>query len=197
MNATQSLVRTTHTLPMRLRRLLTAIVVGITATLALSAPPASAATTTSQSGWYGGVYSQGAFGQMVYQNTTYGLTAASGIRVFGPVVSRSNGSTGTQTLLYNIQIDRWDAASARWVVHTSDVYSTQAYMAPGQASLRFAERELQTGPGIFHVSFLIRWYDTATGRWLGSKLVGLTAAGDYTCRPSVISCQIGPGWIRL
>ena len=100
--------------------------------------------------------------------------------------------------MLNVLFERWDVGSARWVSHASrNIYTPFGYLEPGQTSLRFADWPEQTGPGIFRVSYFIRWFNTGTGQMLGWKVVTLMSSSDYGCRPTVYSCQVGPGWIRL
>ena len=152
-------------------RVVAVLALAMAALLTTSSSPASAAIVTGQSGWYGGVTPWQAVGQMVYLNNNGYQSAERGLSVWGPTVTRSNGSSGHQTVGLNMFVDRWNPALGRWEKLVADNYGgSMNFLPAGQSSVKFADRLIQTGPGTFRVRYLITWLDSASGRALGWKV---------------------------
>jgi hypothetical protein len=178
----------------RIRRTLGTLVAMVSlsgAAMAVGSQSAEAATWV-RSGSYGGVTLQPVVGQYVSQASNGTVTRYPGLAITGPYVTRSNATSGAQTVWVQANIEQW--YGNRWVhVRTTGF---QGYtIAAGQQGRWIPTIFVQTGSGTYRVSSLGVYWQDASYRNLGGFVAAYNSSGDYRC--GIAACRVGPGYVTL
>jgi hypothetical protein len=189
---TTTSARTTRSVVRRTSRVIAIMLVAFAGLFAQTAP-ASAATWPGASGQYGGVSLRGVQGTSQYYKVPtalYGSTVPA-INVTGPLVGRSNASSGNQIIEYRFVIWRYTGSS--WAnFYTS--WTQTATVGPGStADFGPISLPLTYGPrSYYRVTGSVTWKNQY-GQVLGGIGFDDAHQSDYICLVS--GCQTGPGWI--
>jgi hypothetical protein len=186
-------LRTTRRTVTRYRRGIVALLLAA-CFVASDVPTASAWTSPTASGSYGGVTLRGVQGVTTYYREPGALYGSQvpALNVTGPVVSRSGATTGAQGVQFRYAVYQW--AEGRWV---PAFYSSTFVMTipAGSSSVDFAPQAVRTRvAGYYRVTFAVTWRD-GTGQVLGSRTFDYAHARDYTCR--TYACEVGAGWMYV
>lgn len=157
----------------------------------LPSSSASAATWVRY-GTYGGVTLQPVVGQNVTKAKNGTITAFPGLAINGPYVTRSQATSGAQTVWFEAKIERWHGD--RWIYYGTT--GLRGYtIAAGQQGLWIPNTYYQTGSGSYRISSLALYWRDASNRNLGSFAAVYDSAADYRCR--IAWCAVGPGYVTI
>lgn len=175
------------------------LVAVLATTLALVAGvPASsqAFTTYDNRNMYGGVTPSQVVGRGLYVGgDTFPRPA---IRMNAPMVTRSNATSGAQTVTYRLRMfewsnvygwqNIWSTVQSSWTIPAG---TSRIWLSPYEYTFkRYTTNSV-------HVQMDFTWYDSA-GRYLGSRSVTMNQAGDYSClASSYVSCSVGNGFVTV
>lgn len=178
----------------RMRRMIGGLLAALSlsaATMAVDTQSAEAATWV-RSGSYGGVTLQPFVGQYVTQASAGTVTRYPGLAITGPYVTRSNATSGAQTVWVQANIEQW--YGNRWVhVRTTGF---QGYtIAAGQRGRWIPTTYVQLGSGTFRVSTYGVFWQDASYRNLGAFAAAYDTSGDYRC--GIAACRVGPGYVTI
>lgn len=176
------------------RRLLMTLLVAVVGVVGLNLSPASALSSPSASGAYGGVTPRGVQGTSTYYKEPTALygSMVPAVNITGGTVTRSLATSGAQRVEHRFAVYQW--INGGWVA----VYSSPTYVKAipqGYSSVVLDPAAVRIASGnYFRVTFSLTWRD-AYGTYLGARNFDYNAAGDYRCL--VGGCVVGAGWMYL
>ena len=190
---TTTSARTTRSVVRRTSRVIAIMLVAFAGVFAQTAP-ASAATWPGASGQYGGVSLRGVQGTSQYYKVPtalYGSTVPA-INVTGPLVGRSNASSGNQIIEYRFVI--WRDTGSSWGRTFTRAGRRRPPLAPvSTADFGPISLPLTYGPrSYYRVTGSVTWKNQY-GQALGG--IGFDDAHQSDYIGLVSGCQTGPGWI--
>lgn len=172
--------------PGRLARLVAGVLVAAAALSAVGGSDADALTTL-RGGSPGGVSFNKVQGQYV---TTTRFGTMPGLRISGPLVTRSPASAGTQMVWFQATVEQY--YDGRWVTVWSS--GMRGYSLEPGASRLIDAVFAQVGSGYFRVHEQVYWRD-AWNRSLGYYGAAFDTSADYRC--GIAACGVGPGYIWI